>query len=191
LEFKFDFKKKLNKLEVPFKGYYSVDNSYCIEGNLILSSIGQFDKLYQKLQRKSKKLERKGRITAEETAIVNEKVNSLNTNKVKLNSKENLSLVWTEEFAEIRFWDDAKFDKDQIEIKLNNTILFTGIVKKDFRTLKFPLVKGNNNLIIKAVDEGEISRNTVVFELIGKNRTLFINNELKKGETSRISLYKK
>lgn len=191
LEFKFDLVKKLNKLEVPFKGYYSLDNSFCIEGDLLLNSIGQFDKLYQKIQSKSNKIQRKGGITPEQIAKVNEKINSLTTDKISLKSKENLSLIWTEEVAELRFWDDAQFDKDKIEIKLNNTILYTGIVEKDFKTLQIPVKKGNNNIIIRAVDEGEIARNTVAFELISKNRTLLISNELEKDETSRINLFKK
>lgn len=191
LEFKFDVKRKIKKLEIPFKGYYSTDHSDCIKGELILNNMVQFEKFYDKLIKKSKKLEAKGTISAEESSIVSENLGSITKNNVTLKSKENLSLIWSEETAQLDFWDDATFDKDKIEIKVNNKVVYKGIVKSEKQNLEIELEKGNNIIQIRAINEGEVGRNTVAFELSSESKSLLISNDLNKDETSKISLFKK
>ena len=177
-----------SKIDGDFKGLFK-NKEKCIDGTLTLAGIVKIERAVQKL---SNKIEKTNRIDQQTKERVNpmRMLDSLKINK--LNKGENLNVFWDSDELKLSVWDAGRYDGDIInlyhnDIKILNDYKISS--KKDVLNVK--LNKGINVFKIEALNEGDVAPNTSHIRLEGDSRVFDLMANIKKGETTQISILKK
>ena len=187
----FSDKVKLSKGETKIEGNFSGlyrNKKKCIDGTLALMGAEKINKLVNRVNNKiqgSKKYDAK----------VKEKFNPLKMmDSLKMNNltaNQNLNVFWDSEEFEMEVWDNGKLDDDKINVYANGKLLLNNyVVTAGKKTIK---VKAANKVVIKieALNEGTIAPNTARLMLVDNKRTFELMSNLKKGESSSITIIRK
>ena len=175
------------KIEGKFAGLYR-NNKKCIDGTLALIGAEKINKMVSRVNNKiqgSKKFDDKVKTKYNPIKMLDSlKMNNLTAN-------QNLNVFWDSDEFSMEVWDNGKLDDDRINIFANDKIMLSNYAvtttKKSFK------VNAKNNTVIKieAINEGTIAPNTARIMLIDKNRTFELMSNLKKGESSSITIIRK
>ena len=179
---------KNSKLDGDFKGMFK-NKETCINGTLSL--IGS-EKIYEKMNKISKKIEKSKRIDEKTKAEVNpvKLIDDLKINK--LTKDQNMSVLWEDKVIKIEIFDAGKEDGDLINLyNGTNLILRNYKITKEKKIITIDLEKSNIEFTIEAVNEGTISPNTSKIILVDKNRSFELMSNLSKSEKAKITFIKK
>lgn len=179
---------KNSKLEGDFKGIFK-NNSTCINGTLSL--IGS-DKIYEKLNTMSKKLQNSKKIDQKTKNEVNpvQFMDDLKLNKLTKN--QNMSVVWEDKKIKIEIFDAGKEDGDKINLYNGTKLILSNYeITNKKKIIEFEIEKDNLEFTIEAVSEGTIAPNTAKVILVDKNRSFELMTNLSKSEKAKITFIKK
>lgn len=179
---------KNSKLDGDFKGIFK-NKETCINGTLSL--IGS-EKIYEKMNKISKKIEKSKKIDEKTKAQVNpvKIIDDLKINK--LTKDQNMSVLWEDKVIKIEIFDAGKEDGDLINLyNGTNLILRNYKITKEKKIITIDLEKSNIEFTIEAVNEGTISPNTSKIILVDKNRSFELMSNLNKSEKAKITFIKK
>ncbi|MEM0541293.1 hypothetical protein WFZ85_01570 [Flavobacterium sp. j3] len=176
-----------NKLSGNFKGLFQ-NKSKCIDGSLELFGIKKIEKIATKFKekiQKSKKVEQSIKDNFNPISILDSlKVNSLTKN-------QNLNIFVSSNEIEIEVWDAKIEDGDRIDLFHNTRRILDNIeVTNKKKTIKVNLIENENKFKIVALNEGERTLNTAMIRLIDGDRNFELTTNLKKGETTSITIIK-
>ncbi|WP_282136058.1 hypothetical protein [Seonamhaeicola maritimus] len=179
--------KKTQKFKAKFIGLFS-DNSECIHGELFLS---QSEKIEARMGKVKKKIDKMKRVpdSIKQKFQPLKLMDSLNMNILRKN--QTLSVFSKKDKVKLLIYDGGKEDGDKISITCNGEILkksYEATNKKEVILLN--LTDYKTALSIRAENEGEMSPNTVVVELIDGNSNIRALSNLKGGEETRIEIFK-
>ena len=179
---------KNSKLEGDFKGIFK-NNSTCINGTLSL--IGS-DKIYEKLNTMSKKIQNSKKIDQKTKNEVNpvQFMDDLKLNKLTKN--QNMSVVWEDKKIKIEIFDAGKEDGDKINLYNGTKLILSNYeITNKKKIIEFEIEKDNLEFTIEAVSEGTIAPNTAKVILVDKNRSFELMTNLSKSEKAKITFIKK
>lgn len=179
---------KNSKLEGDFKGIFK-NNSTCINGTLSL--IGS-DKIYEKLNTMSKKIQNSKKIDQNTKNEVNpvQFMDDLKLNKLTKN--QNMSVVWEDKKIKIEIFDAGKEDGDKINLYNGTKLILSNYeITNKKKIIEFEIEKDNLEFTIEAVSEGTIAPNTAKVILVDKNRSFELMTNLSKSEKAKITFIKK
>ena len=179
---------KNSKLEGDFKGIFK-NNSTCINGTLSL--IGS-DKIYEKLNTMSKKIQNSKKIDQNTKNEVNpvQFMDDLKLNKLTKN--QNMSVVWEDKKIKIEIFDAGKEDGDKINLYNGTKLILSNYeITNKKKIIEFEIEKDNLEFTIEAVSEGTIAPNTAKVILVDKNRAFELMTNLSKSEKAKITFIKK
>ena len=179
---------KNSKLEGDFKGIFK-NNSTCINGTLSL--IGS-DKIYEKLNTMSKKIQNSKKIDQKTKNEVNpvQFMDDLKLNKLTKN--QNMSVVWEDKKIKIEIFDAGKEDGDKINLYNGTKLILSNYeITNKKKIIEFEIEKDNLEFTIEAVSEGTIAPNTAKVILVDKNRSFELMTNLSKSEKTKITFIKK
>jgi hypothetical protein len=179
---------KNSKLDGDFKGMFKNRES-CIDGTLSL--IGS-EKIYDNMNKLSKKIDKKKSIDAETKAKINplKLIDDLRINK--LTKDQNLNVFWEDKTITIEIFDSGKEDGDEINLYIGSKIILRNYkVTNKKKIIKVDLESDNNVFTIEAINEGTIAPNTTIIVLIDKNRTFELMANLSKKDKASITFIKK
>lgn len=175
------------KLTGDFKGLYQ-NKTKCIDGTLTL--IGSA-KLYSLLNKINNKLQKSKKVDEKVKQKVNP-ISILDSLKINNLSKgQNLNVFTKFNTLDIIVWDSKVEDGDVINLYNNDVLILKEYVlvnKK--KKITANLEKGNNVFRIEAVNQGELQLNTASIQLIDQERTFDLVSNLKKGESTSITIIK-
>lgn len=179
---------KNSKLEGDFKGIFK-NNSTCINGTLSL--IGS-DKIYEKLNTMSKKIQNSKKIDQNTKNEVNpvQFMDDLKLNKLTKN--QNMSVVWEDKKIKIEIFDAGKEDGDKINLYNGTKLILSNYeITNKKKIIEFEIEKDNLEFTIEAVSEGTIAPNTAKVILVDINRSFELMTNLSKSEKAKITFIKK
>lgn len=179
---------KNSKLEGDFKGIFK-NNSTCINGTLSL--IGS-DKIYEKLNTMSKKIQNSKKIDQKTKNEVNpvQFMDDLKLNKLTKN--QNMTVVWEDKKIKIEIFDAGKEDGDKINLYNGTKLILSNYeITNKKKIIEFEIEKDNLEFTIEAVSEGTIAPNTAKVILVDKNRSFELMTNLSKSEKTKITFIKK
>ena len=157
----------------------------CASGTIYLVSASYIDKLAQQLLT-PKNIKNKDTLN-----MLNEKLNETKEPLYynQIGSKNNLNLTWKGTELIIEIWDGQKEDNDEIEVYVNNKrVLDRFTIKREKKTLIIPLTQPENIIKITGVSEGQSAPCTANILLRDGAKTFPLIAELKKGESTQITL---
>lgn len=173
-------------LSGDFKGLFK-NNTKCIDGSIKL--LGS-DKLYNKMNKMNRKLQRSNRFDED----IKRRANPVALlDSLKINSLikgQNLNVFVKSDKVLLEIWDAGKEDGDMIQLYQNGKILLKDYKvtnKKKVITLN---IQKENIFKITASNEGEISPNTAMIQLIDEKRKFELMSNLKEGESATITILK-
>lgn len=178
---------KTNKAKANFVGLFS-DNTQCIDGEVLLSSLEKVEKRIDKVMKKISKSKRVEDSIKQKLS----KVNLMDTRRMNFLKKGQIMSVFTQSSTiKLVIFDGGKLDGDRINIAINGkNVLNDFEANKSKKEVTINLSDKKNSIEIEAKNEGEISPNTVVVMLYdGINEIRAVSN-LKKGETTQIDILK-
>ncbi|MDG1729400.1 MAG: hypothetical protein P8K68_07470 [Algibacter sp.] len=178
---------KTKKVKANFIGLFS-DNTECINGEILLNAFEQAEERAQKLVNKISKSKK----VPDSLKQKLREINLMDTFKINMLKKnQTLSIFTNSNSIKFIIYDGGKEDGDKITILVNNDIVLnTYEADKLKKYLDINLDKRKTSIVIKAVNEGSISPNTVVVEIDdGINKIKALSN-LKKNETTQIDVLK-
>jgi hypothetical protein len=157
----------------------------CASGTIYLVSASYIDKLAQQLLT-PKNIKNKDTLNMLKEKL-NETKEPLYYNQI--GSKNNLNLTWKGVELIIEIWDGQKEDNDEIEVYVNNKrVLDRFTIKREKKTLIIPLTQPENIIKITGVSEGQSAPCTANILLRDGAKTFPLIAELKKGESTQITL---
>ena len=157
----------------------------CASGTIYLVSASYIDKLAQQLLT-PKNIKNKDTLN-----MFNEKLNETKEPLYynQIGSKNNLNLTWKGTELIIEIWDGQKEDNDEIEVYVNDKrVLDRFTIKRERKTLIISLTQAENIIKIVGVGEGQSAPCTANILLRDGAKTFPLIAELKKGESTQISL---
>ncbi len=161
-------KNQKSKLEGKFTGYFSND-SVCAAGDVLLIEREKIKKIKKIVEKKIKKI-----IIEDEKVLI-----SNDTVVVNLNNKKTF----------INVWDSQKEDGDAITLLINDIILLkeykASLLKK---SISINLNEGDNYIKIIANSVGEVSPNTVAFEIATETQVFPFKTNLNLDEAAIIKI---
>lgn len=170
-----------------FIGLFS-DNTQCINGEIILNAVSKIEKRIEKI---SKKITKSNKIpdSLKQQLNLQKMMDSLQLNVLK---KNDVTSFFTKG-NEIKFtiYDGGKVDGDKVTILSNGKSILSNYEANATRkifTVKLTSLK--TTIVIKALNEGKISPNTVVIEMEDGDHQLKAISNLKKGESTQIDILK-
>jgi hypothetical protein len=179
--------EKNTKLDGDFSGMYK-NKKKCIDGSLLL--IGS-TKLYKLLDNINNKIQKSKKVDPAKKQIVNPLVvlDSLKVNNLIKN--QNLNVFTKFDVLELEIWDAKREDGDVINLYNNEKLILSNFVIVNKRKkIMVNIENGKNVFKIVAVNEGEMEPNTAMIQLIDKDRTFELMSNLKKGESTSITIIK-
>lgn len=157
----------------------------CASGTIYLVSANYIDKLAQQLLT-PKNIKNKDTLNMLKEKF-NETKEPLYYNHI--GSKNNLNLTWKGAELIIEIWDGQKEDNDEIEVYVNDKrVLDRFTIKREKKTLIIPLTQPDNIIKITGVSEGQSTPCTANILLRDGAKIFPLIAELKKGESTQISL---
>lgn len=187
-EGKVNIDKTNAKIDGDFKGLFE-NKKKCIDGNLTLVSLKKIEKTVNIV---AKKMEKSKKVDNETKEKFNP-IKMLDSLKIhKLSKDENLNVFWKGSKLKLQIWDSGQEDEDIIHLYHNDKLLLKNytLVNKKLE-LDIELSPKENIFRIIAVNEGNIAPNTAQILLIDEKRVFELMSNLKKGESSTISIVKK
>ncbi|WP_395073715.1 hypothetical protein [Flavobacterium sp.] len=184
---KIKFSTLQNKLEGNFEGLYK-NKKKCINGTISLVGSEKINKLVNRVNnkiQKSKKLDVKSKDKFNTVKMMD----SLKMNN--LTSNQNLNIFWESDEVNLEVWDNGKIDDDKINIYVNDKLLLSNYSVVSSKKLINIKITEKSIIKIEAVNEGSISPNTARILLSDNKRTFELTSNLKKLETSSITILKK
>lgn len=177
-----------SKLEGDFQGFFN-NKEKCIDGTIVLIGSGN---IYKKLGKLDKKLQKTKRISEADKVKLNP-ITALDSLKMSyLNKNENLNVFWKSSKFVLDVYDQGKIDGDIIRMTHNGRVILDNYkILKQRKKIVLELTKGSNIITIFALNEGEISPNTPVMELIDGDQVFTLYGNLKKGESNTITVIRK
>lgn len=176
-----------SKIEGKFDGLFR-NNKKCINGTLTLIGSQKINKLVSTVNKKIQK-SKKIDIKTKEKYNPIKLMDSLKMNN--LVSNQNLNVFWESDDFVMEIWDNGKIDDDKINLYANDKLILNNYsVTMDKKIIKLKSIS-KNVIKIEALNEGTISPNTARILLIDKARSFELTSNLKKGETSSITIIKK
>ena len=179
---------KNSKLEGDFTGMFK-NKKTCINGTLTL--IGS-EKIYDKLNMMSKKIEKSKKIDQKTKNEVNpvQFMDDLKLNKLTKN--QNMSVVWEDKKIKIEIFDAGKEDGDKINLYNGNKLILSNyVITNKKKIIEIELEKDDLEFTIEAISEGTIAPNTAKVILVDKNRSFELMTNLSKSEKAKITFIKK
>lgn len=157
----------------------------CASGTIYLVSASYIDKLAQQLLT-PKNIKNKDTLNMLKEKF-NETKEPLYYNQI--GSKNNLNLTWKGTELIIEIWDGQKEDNDEIEVYVNDKrVLDRFTIKRERKTLIISLTQPENIIKIVGVGEGQSAPCTANILLRDGAKIFPLIAELKKGESTQISL---
>ena len=184
---KIKFSSLQNKLEGNFEGLYK-NKKKCINGTLALVGSQKIDKLVKRVNNKiqnSKKLD----VRSKDKFNTQKMMDSLRINN--LTSNQNLNIFWESDEVNLEVWDNGKVDDDKINIYVNDKLLLSNYSVVSIKKIINIKITEKSIIKIEAVNEGSISPNTARILLSDNKRIFELTSNLKKLETSSITVLKK
>jgi hypothetical protein len=187
-EGKVNIDKTNAKIDGDFKGLFE-NKKKCIDGNLTLVSLKKIEKTVNLVAKKMEKSKKVDNETKEKFNPL-KMLDSLKINK--LSKDENLNVFWKGTKLKLQIWDSGQEDEDIINLYHNDKLLLKNytLVNKKLE-IDIVLNAKENIFRIIAVNEGLIAPNTAQILLIDEMRVFELMSNLKKGESSTISIIKK
>lgn len=179
---------KNSKLEGNFTGMFK-NKKTCINGTLTL--IGS-EKIYEKLNLMSKKIEKSKKIDQKTKKEVNpvQFMDDLKLNKLTKN--QNMSVVWEDKKIKIEIFDAGKEDGDKINLYNGTKLILSNYeITNKKKIIEIELENDNLEFTIEAISEGTIAPNTAKVILVDKNRSFELMTNLSKSEKAKITFIKK
>lgn len=150
-----------------FQGKY-MNDSLCATGMII----GAETKLIEKVEK-----------------IVKKRIDKEITKVSYITPSDSLHIDWKSDTIEVLLWDANISDGDRIDLSLNDKIyLRDHEVFSKIYTLKIPLKKGENELKIKALNNGDTPPNTVRFEFIDADKRHPVITQIETGKAVSIKI---
>lgn len=179
---------KTKKIISPFLGLFS-DGTECINGELLLGEEEKVKKLYSKASKiiqKSKKLTDSVKQASDPIINLKEKDKNLLTKGQVLNVFSNNDSV------DLYIFDSGEVDNDKIQLKVNSKTIFDEFTaKKQKEHINIPLRTLVTSINIKALNEGDIGKNTVkVLIKDGNKKTIRVLTSLNKNELATVKIHK-
>lgn len=179
---------KTKKIKSPFLGFFS-DNTECINGELLLVEEEKVKKLYTKASKiiqKSKKLTDSVKQASDPIKNLEEK------NKNILKKGQVLNVFTTNSYVDLYIYDSGEVDNDKIELKVNSKTYFKEFTaRKEKEHINIPLKTIVTAIDIKALNEGDIGKNTVrVLIKDGSNKTIRVLTSLNKNDLATVKIHK-
>jgi ribosomal protein L25 (general stress protein Ctc) len=182
----FTFKKTKN-IKTKFVGLFS-DNTQCIDGELLMSSV---EKVEKRIEKVTKQLNKTSKIPDSIKQKINpiKMMDSLNMNILR--KGQVLSMFSEANQIKINIYDGGKLDGDKITILVNGKPYLTNYeAHSDKKILTLNLNEDKTSVVIKALNEGTIQPNTIVVELYDNKNSIRALSNLKVGETTQIDILK-
>ena len=179
---------RTKKVKTKFIGLFS-DNAECISGELFLSLT---EKIEARMERVSNKINKMKRIpdSIKQKFQPLKMMDTLNMNILRKN--QTLSFFSNDKILNLIIYDGGKEDGDKITIYANNKpILENYEAKNGKKNIVISIKEDTTSIVIKAINEGSISPNTVVVEIEDGDNTIKALSNLKKGETTQIDILKR
>ena len=162
-------------LEGEFIGNF-LDSTECARGRIILIKEKKIKKKIKKIHNEKKKQERE--------------INYLQETRI-LKEGDDLTIEWKGDEIILFIWDNNEEDKDEIQVKINNTIILDNFeTKNKKKKIQYKLKKGTNIIEILAKNEGTSPPNTSKIELIDNKIKYPIITQLKLKESILIKIIK-
>ncbi len=106
-----------------------------------------------------------------------------------LNYGDREEVRWTSSSCSLYLSDTFKNDGDSINVIFNGREILNKVCLETTKLkINLQLISGTNSIIIKAINEGSISPNTVQLLFVGENDVLSIKTSLMKAESAEIHL---
>ncbi len=188
LEYALKIKDLKSSISTRFWSKYP-DGSSCIEGNLNLRNAHKVQKKLDQLMAIMERKTEKGKISQEEFTEIKKVLPPAKIKPIIIGSNEQLNVPWKKSTANLTIWDAANEDGDKISVYLNDEVLISQTIKNEKTIIPISFNTGKNQIRIVALNEGDVARNTVSFELNYKMKNIRINSELKTNESSLINIY--
>lgn len=180
--------EKTKKVKTNFIGLFE-DNVQCINGELYLSLAEKIEERMAKVAKKINKMKRLPDSVKQKFQPL-KMMDSMNMNILRKN--QTLSIFTNDEKIKLIVYDGGKEDGDRISIMSNGKTIrksYKATNKRNIILLNLDSKK--TSIVIKAENEGQISPNTVVVELVDQENNIRALSNLKVGEETRIDVLKK
>jgi len=153
----------------------------CAKGSIYLASAELLEEVKVRL-----KEDKKDSLSKD----INKLKNLLNDHKV-LTSNDVLKIKAEKSKIKLVIWDSFKEDNDQVDILLNNKLLYDNIeILQERKTIEIELEEGNSELKILAENEGTSAKNTLTGFVMNGDKYIPFTTKLKKGESVIIKIAK-
>lgn len=176
-----------SKVDGDFKGLFK-NQTKCINGTLTL--VGS-NRLYKALGKLNNKIQKSKKVDAETKLKVNPVaiLDSLKVNNLIKN--QNLNVFWKSKSAGVELWDSGKEDGDMVNVYHNDKLILKNYIVTNKKKKIMVKLEEKNVFKITAVNEGEISPNTVMVLLTDEDRVFELMSSLKTSESATITIIKR
>ncbi|TXG39440.1 hypothetical protein [Seonamhaeicola maritimus] len=180
--------EKTKSTSGSFEGM-TVNFKKCAEGKIFLNSLEKVEDRMNKVAKKLNKIKRVPDSIKQKFQPL-KMMDSMNMNILRKN--QTLSIFTNDEKIKLIVYDGGKEDGDRISIMSNGKTIrksYKATNKRNIILLNLDSIK--TSIVIKAENEGQISPNTVVVELVDQENNIRALSNLKMGEETRIDVLKK
>lgn len=179
---------KSNKLTGPFKGVFP-DNTVCINGELLLSTVEKYNKRIEKATKIIAKTKRIPDSIKQNINLI-KMMDSVQMNVLK--SHQVMSVFSKSKTVRIEIYDGGQLDGDRISLKANNKTLLSNFeTMAEPKVLRLELTDKKTALILTANNVGTMSTNTAVIEIFVDGQKIRALTNLKTNESTQVDLYLK